>query len=68
LVDGDEDINGVLTDDLLESSDYDKKKKTNKKQPKKILTKRKTPVKRAPPKKTTQTKLNLTKTQVQYLS
>lgn len=47
------DIDDVLTDDLLASSEEDKKKKT-KRQPKKTLTKRKTPVKR-----TTQTKLKL---------
>lgn len=46
------DIDQVLTDDLLASSDDQKKKK--KKQPKKTLTKRKAPVKR-----TTQTKLKL---------
>lgn len=46
------DIDQVLTDDLLASSDDQKKKK--KRQPKKTLTKRKAPVKR-----TTQTKLKI---------
>lgn len=62
------DVDDVLTDELLEDSeDEKKKKKTAKKQPKKALTKKKAPVKRAtkaPAKKTTQTKLNVTKTVV----
>lgn len=65
-VDSMKDVDDVLTDELLEDSeDEKKKKKTAKKQPKKALTKKKAPVKRttkAPAKKTTQTKLNVTKT------
>ncbi|OBZ84257.1 hypothetical protein A0J61_07685 [Choanephora cucurbitarum] len=63
------DIDSYLTDDLLESSDHDNKKKkkkgiaaVKKTLTKKKTTKRKAPVKKEPKRKPTQTKLNLNKT------